>query len=401
MRQQSVWLKDYITENSGFIITEENEEILALFVAPNDPDCFENAVQEEVWRKEMEAEIESIEKNNTWELVELPEGAKVIGVKWIFKTKLNEKGEIDKFKARLVAKEEGNILIVSLYVDDLIYIGSSMMMVERFKNSMMNEFSMNDLGTMKFFLGVEVVQDGEGIFIGQRKNAEETIKKYGMENCNSVRNSIVPGQKLTKAGSGEAVDSTEFKQLIGSLRYLTATRPDLIYSVNLVSRYMESPNEQNMLAAKRILRYVQGMQQLGIRYRCGGQQKLIGFVDSDYAGDVDDRRSTSGYVFMFGDGAVSWASKKQPIVTLSTTEAEFVSAAYGACQAVWLINVLKEIGCDQEEGTIMLCDNSSTIKLSKNPILHRRSKHIHVRYHFLRELVNEGTIQLDYCATQV
>lgn len=249
-------------------------------------------------------------------------------------------------------------------------------------------------------MGVEVVQDEKGIFINQRKYAEETLKKYGMEECNKVKNPMVPGHKLTKAGAGEEVNPTTFKQLVGSLRYLTATRPDLIYSVNLVSRYMESPNEQHMVAAKRILRYIQGTQDFGIQYKYGGEQKLVGYVDSDYAGDVDDCKSTSGYVFMLGGGAVSWVSKKQPIVTLSTTEAEFVSAAYGACQAVWLRNILLEIGFQQEEGTVLFCDNSSTIKLSKNPVLHGRSKHIHVRFHYLRELVNEGIIQLHYCGTQ-
>lgn len=221
-----------------------------------------------------------------------------------------------------------------------------------------------------------------------------------MEGCNSVKNPIVPGHKLSKMGAGEAVDPTIFKQLVGSLRYLTATRPDLIYYVNLVSRYMENPSEQHMLVTKRILRYVQGTTGYCIRYRPGGERKLVGYVDSNYAGDVDDRKSTSRYVFMLGGGAVSWASKKQPIVTLSTTEAEFVAAAYGACQAVWLRNVLEEIGSGQREGTTLYCDNSSTIKLSKNLVLHGRSKHIHVRYHFLRELVNDGIIQLDYCSTQ-
>lgn len=215
-----------------------------------------------------------------------------------------------------------------------------------------------------------------------------------------MKNPIVPGNNLSKVGAGDAVDSTDFKQLVGSLRYLTATRPDLIFSVNLVSKYMENPNEQHMLAAKRILRYVQGTAGYGIRYKRGEGHSLVGYVDSDYAGDTDDRRSTSGYVFMLGGRAISWASKKQPIVTLSTTEAEFVAAAYGACQAVWLRNVLEEIGVSQEEGTVILCDNSSTIKLSKNPVLHARSKHIHVRFHFLRELVNDGVITMEYCGTE-
>lgn len=147
----------------------------------------------------------------------------------------------------------------------------------------------------------------------------DTLKKFGMESCNPVRNPIVPGNRLTKEGVGPSVDSTSFKQLVGSLRYLTVTRPDLIYSVNLVSRYMENPTEQHMLAAKRILRYLQGTIGFGIQYKHVGEEKLVGYVDNDYAGDEDDRKSTSGYAFMFGRGTVSWASKKQPIVTLSTT----------------------------------------------------------------------------------
>lgn len=299
-----------------------------------------------------------------------------------------------------VKTEQENILIVSLYVDDLIYTGNSVSLLENIKASMMSEFAMVDLGLMKFFLGVELIQDEHGIFINQQKYAGEILKRFGMKNSNSVRNPIVPGQKLSKTRNGEVADPTVFKQLIGSLRYLTATRPDLIYSVNLVSRYMEKPYEEHMLAAKRILRYVKGTTEYGIQYKCGEERVLIGFVDSDYAGDVDDRKSTSGYVFMLSGGVVSWASKKQSIVTLSTTEAEFVAAAYGACQGVWLRNILGEIGAIQVECTVLYCDNSSTIKLSKNPMMHRRSKHIHVRCHFLRDLVNEGTMQLDYCPTQ-
>lgn len=300
----------------------------------------------------------------------------------------------------LFVKTEGeNMLIVSLYVDDLIYASNCESMLEEFKVSMKEEFSMTDLGKMKYFLGVKVIQDELGIFICQKKYAMDTLKKFGMESCNPVKNPIVPGNKLTKEGDGPMVDSAAFKQLVGSLRYLTATRPDLIYSVNLVSRYMENPTERHMLAAKRILRYVQGTIGFGIQYRHGGEERLVGYVDSDYAGDENDRKSTSGYAFMLGNGAISWASKKQPIVTLSTTEAEFVAAANGACQAVWLRNVLAEVGFDQGNGTVLWCDNSSTIKLSKNPVLHGRSKHIHVRYHFLRELVNEEVIDLEYCST--
>lgn len=135
-------------------------------------------------------------------------------------------------------------------------------------------------------------------------------------------------------------------------------------------------------------------------YKKGAQQELFGFTDSDYAGDEDDRKSTSGYVFMMGSGAISWSSKKQQIVTLSTTEAEFVATASCACQAIWLRRLLGKLDCCQEGPTLVFCDNVSTIKLSKNPVLHGRSKHIDVRYHFLRDLCKDGVIDLVYCKSE-
>lgn len=407
------------------LFMEEEEDLMVLVTEIGDPERFEEAVQHDKWKLAMEAEMNSIEENNTWELVELPEGSKVIGVKWVFKTKLNEKGAVDKHKARLVAKgfhqthgvdfyevfapvarwdtirlllsvaakrgwcvyqldvksaflhgelkedvyveqpkgfeveneerkvyklnkalyglrqaprawynriegyfekegfkkcycehtlfvkiEGSNVLIVSVYVDDVIYTSNSETMREAFKESMKLEFAMSDLGKMKYFLGVEVIQDQEGIFINQKKYASEVLKRFGMEHCNSVRNPTVQGCKLTKEGVGPEVDATLYKQMVGSLRYLTATRPDLIYSVNLVSRYMEKPKEQHLLAVKRILRYVQGTMEHGIQYQFNNKDELMGFVDSDYAGDEDDRKSTSGYVFLNGGGAISWASKE-------------------------------------------------------------------------------------------
>ncbi|PNX57516.1 hypothetical protein L195_g058734, partial [Trifolium pratense] len=149
-------------------------------------------------------------------------------------------------------------------------------------------------------------------------------------------------------------------------------------------------------------RYLKGTLGLGILYRAGTSEdlKLIGWSDSDYAGDLDDRKSTTGFVFMLGSGAISWSSKKQPIVTLSTTEAEFVSAASCACQGIWLRNVLSYLKVKQPECTVIYCDNSSSIKFSKNPIMHGRSKHIDVRYHFLRDLTKDNVIELVHCRSE-
>ncbi|WJZ87437.1 hypothetical protein VitviT2T_006816 [Vitis vinifera] len=294
----------------------------------------------------------------------------------------------------------GKILIVSLYVDDLIFIGNDESMFVKFKNSMKLEFDMTDLGKMKYFLGMEVLQNSEGIYISQRKYAKEVLERFGMEKSNSVKNPIVPGDRLTKNEGRVKVDATKYKQLVGSLMYLTATRPDLMYVVCLISRFMASPTEMHLQAAKRVLKYLKGTVDLGVFYQKEGNGELMAYIDSDYTRDLDDRKSTFGYVFLLSEGAVAWSSKKQPMVTLSTTEAEFVAAASYACQGVWMRRVLEKLGHSQGKCTTVLCDNNSTIKLSKNPVMHGHSKHIDVRFHFLRDLTREGVVELKHCATQ-
>lgn len=299
-----------------------------------------------------------------------------------------------------IKTEAGNkILIVSLYVDDLIYTGNDESLLQRFKSCMKKEFDMTDLGKMKYFLGVEVIQDADEIFIHQKKYAGEILESFNLLNGNEVKNPIVPGTRLSKSGDGNKVDLTTYKQLIGSLMYITSTRPDLMYVVCLLSRYMADPYEQHMEAAKRVLRYMKGTLGFGVFYRRKEVSELMVYTDSDYAGDIDDRRSTSGYAFLLSGGAVAWASKKQPVVTLSTIEAEFVAAAYCACQCVWMRRILEEFGLAQSGSTTIMCDNSSAIKLSKNPVLHGRSKHIDVRFHFLRNLTKEGVVKLVHCGT--
>lgn len=212
---------------------------------------------------------------------------------------------------------------------------------------------------------------------------------------------MVPGTKMSKEEGGEEVDDSLYKQLLGSLMYLTATRPDIMFSVCFLSRFMSHPREAHLMAVKRVLRYVKGTLNLGLYYKKEAtDQTLEGFTDSDFAGDSDDSRSTSGYVFMMSKAAVAWSSKKQPIVTLSTTEAEYVAASACACQSVWMKEVLKGFNQSQESAIVIKCDNSSSIKLSKNPIFHGRTKHIKVRFHFLRELVKDGEIDLIHCGTQ-
>ncbi|XP_073225581.1 secreted RxLR effector protein 161-like [Cicer arietinum] len=212
-----------------------------------------------------------------------------------------------------------------------------------------------------------------------------------MGSSNSVNNPIVPGTQLSNDETGDGVDVTMFKQTVGSLMYLTTTRPDLMYRVSLISRFMANPKSSHWLAAKRILRYIKGTTDFGILYKRGRSNAgLVSYTDSNYAGDLDDRKSTSGFAFIMGSGAISWASKKQPIVSLSTTEAEYIAAAFCACQCVWLRGILEQLGAEEKGSTKILCDNNSTIQLSKNPTFHGRSK----------DLVNDGAVKLSFCSTE-
>ena len=250
-------------------------------------------------------------------------------------------------------KKQGKekVLYVSIYVDDLLFTGNNELLMENFKTSMKAEFEMTDLGKMRYFLGIEVVQNSTGIHISQKKYALEILTRFKMMDCNAVVNPIVPGSKLAQDDS-EAVDETLFKQLMGSLMYMTNTRPDIQFVVSFISRFMSKPTEAHLAAAKRVMRYIQGTLDDGIWYKRGGKGRMECYTDSDFAGDLTDRKSTSGYVIMWDGAAVSWSSKKQSIVALSSTEAEYVAAASCACHVIWTREVIEELGVNQTERSI-------------------------------------------------
>ncbi|XP_019264483.1 PREDICTED: uncharacterized protein LOC109242106 [Nicotiana attenuata] len=216
---------------------------------------------------------------------------------------------------------------------------------------MAREFEMTDIGLMSYYLGIQVQQRKDGIFISQGEYAKEILKKFEMDNCNPVSTPVECGVKISKHGDGENVNPTFFKSLVGSLRYLTCTRPDILYGVGLVSRFMEAPTTSHLKVAKRILRYIKDTLDYGILYSSSKDSKFVGYCDSDWAGDIDDRKSTTGFVFFLGNSAFTWNSKKQPIVTLSTCEAEYVAACSCVCHAIWLRSLLEELHQPQKDAT--------------------------------------------------
>lgn len=296
-------------------------------------------------------------------------------------------------------QELEEMLIVCIYVDDIIYTGSSKKLTENFKELMMKEFEMSDLGLLHYFLGLEVHQTKQGIFISQGKYVYDLLKKFRMSNCNATSTPMNANERLTNEdGSGRA-DAEVFRSIVGGLIYLTHTRPDIVFAVSLISRFMHSPTRHHLGVAKRILRYVRGTMNYGIWYYPVTNFSLIGFTDSDWAGSLQDRKSTTGYIFNIGCGAICWSSKKQETVALSSAEAEYVAAASTTCQAVWMRRILEDLHQSQSSATELFCDNKASILMAKNPVFHGRTKHIEIKHHFIREAIANGIIELKHCST--
>uniref|UniRef100_A0A803MZ89 Uncharacterized protein n=1 Tax=Chenopodium quinoa TaxID=63459 RepID=A0A803MZ89_CHEQI len=218
---------------------------------------------------------------------------------------------------------------------------------------------------------IEVTQSDEGIFISQEAYTKGVLKKFNMLNVNPVSTPMECGVKLSKNDPyGQKVNPTLFKSLVGSLRYLTCTRPDILFVVGLVSRFMENPSTLHLNTAKRIFRYLKGTLDHGLLYSTSHDFKLWGYCDSDFVGDIDDRKSTTCFVFLLENNVVSWSSKKQPIVTLSTCESEYIVATSCACHSIWIRRLLKELQLPQKEPTEIMTDNKSALALAKNPVFH-------------------------------
>jgi hypothetical protein len=207
--------------------------------------------------------------------------------------------------------------------------------------------------------------------------------------------------KLSKESMVARVNATDYRSMIGGLRYLTHTSPDIRFAVGYLSRFMEDPREDHAVAVKRLLRYVAGTIDHGIVYpwRKGKELQLTGFSDSDMAGDIDGRKSTTGVLFVLNGCPITWQSQKQRVVALSTCEAEYIAAATACCQGLWLRWLVEELTGEKLSTPTFRVDNKSAIALAKNPVLHDRSKHIDVRYHFIRDCVEEGLIRLEYVET--
>jgi transposase InsO family protein len=291
-------------------------------------------------------------------------------------------------------------LVVGVYVDDLVITGGNNDDISKFKEEMKSKFQMSDLGFLHYYLGLEVTQSEAGITICQSAYAAKILESAGLAGCNPSHTPMEPRLKLSKQSSAPAVDPTRYRSIVGSLRYLVNSRPDLAYAVGYISRFMEKPTTEHLTAVKRILRYVAGTLHYGCHYQRRKEARLVGYSDSDMAGDVDTRKSTTGVGFFLGGNIITWQSQKQRVVALSSCEAEYIAAATAACQGVWLARLLAELKGEETSTFTLKIDNESAIALSRNPVFHDRSKHIDVKFHYIRECVEENRVQLQSIRTE-
>ncbi len=298
---------------------------------------------------------------------------------------------------------DGGRILMIVYVDDLLVAGRTEAEVKAIKKQIKEIFDARDLGEAKYFLGMEIERNriNKTIKLSQKKYVKGVLEKYSMEDAKPAKVPLKTATKLTKE-DGELLDTRvyPYSELVGALLYAAVcTRPDISQAVGALARYMAEPRKPHWEAAKGVLRYLQGSSEFGLHLGGDAQEGLVGYSDADYAGDLDTRRSTTGYVFKLFGGTVSWASRMQPTVAVSTTEAEYMAAAYAVKEALWLRKLMHDFGVEIPAVKVF-GDNQGALKLLKHPIASMRSKHIDVMHHFARDRVARGEVVFEYCSTE-
>jgi hypothetical protein len=292
------------------------------------------------------------------------------------------------------------ILIVALYVDDFLLFSNNPEETVKIKNSLMSEYEMQDLGEAKCCIGMRIRRDRQKgvVMLDQTKYIESLLKTFGMDDSKPVSTPIEPNIKLKPLPEGESSPEVPYQQLVGALLYLSVgTRPDIAHTVNRLSQFNTCFTQEHWNTLKRLLRYLKGTKDLCLVYG-NTKQNLTGYVDADWGACEMDRHSYTGYVFTLGGAAVSWSSSKQRCVALSSTESEYIGLTEASKEALYLNSVLSEM-FDVQRCPTIYNDNQSARNLAMNDVYHCRTKHIDIRYHFIREMVHSRKICLQYLPT--
>jgi Reverse transcriptase (RNA-dependent DNA polymerase) len=285
-------------------------------------------------------------------------------------------------------------------VDDMIITGDDVIEIAKLEEQLAQEFEMKNLGGLKYFLGIEVARSKEGIVLSQRKYILDLLAEVGLLDCKPVDTPVAQNIKLGEFPNQVPIDKHRYQRLVGKLIYLSHTRPDIAYAVSLVSQFMHNPSKEHMEAVTRILRYLKGAPGRGLFFRKHGHLDISCFTDADWAGSITDRRSTSGYFSFVGGNLVTWRSKKQVVVALSSAEAEFRGIAKGVCELLWLKKLMNELDFESGEPMVLFCDNKAAIDMSHNPVQHDRTKHVEIDRHFIKEKIESKTIKIPYVRSE-
>jgi phosphoribosyl-AMP cyclohydrolase len=497
----------------------------ALSITDDDPRTVREAMNSEdskLWKKAMVEEMDALDKNEAWDIVELPTRRKFVGSKWLFKKKFNAEGKVEKYKAPLVekgysqvegidfgeifslvaklmsirfllsivvafdleveqmdvkttflhgdmeeeiymkqpegfvvkgkkelvcklkkslyglkqspkmwyqkfdtyilglgfvrsrvdhyvySKQVGNHFIyVVMYVDDMLLVGNNMDVIKEVKSQLSSKFDMKDLSAANFILGMEIKRDraNKKLWLNQRKYVETILQRFNMHGSKLIKVPIPIGVKLSVDQCPKTHEEEEemshvlyANAVVSLMHVMVYTRPDITHAVGVLSRYMSKPGKEHWTSVKRVFRYLRGTTKYGLCYQGRpGLDRVVDthrFVDAKWDGDLDRRRYTSGYVFNLFGGAISWMSKRQALVALSTTEVEYMATTHASKEAVWLQRLCSGIGLVQQEVRID-CDSHSAIFMAKNPSYHSKTKHIDVQYHFVRDMVEEKKVLLE------
>ncbi|GMI96958.1 hypothetical protein HRI_003365100 [Hibiscus trionum] len=295
--------------------------------------------------------------------------------------------------------DNGKCCILIVYVDDIILTGDDSIEIERLKEFLSLEFQLKDLGNLRYFLGMEVARSKAGISISQKKYVLDLLSEVGLLGCKPAETPMEPNLKLGTDKDGEEVDRGRYQRLVGKLIYLSHTRPDIAFGVSVISQFMHAPREKHLEAAYRILRYLKGTPCKGLHFKKDVNRSIEVYTDADWAGVVNDRRSTSGYCSYVWGNLVTWRSKKQSVVARSSAEAEYRALSHGICEGMWLQRLMGELKLSYTKPITLYCDNQA-VSIAHNPVHHDRTKHVEIDRHFITEKINKGEVCVSYLPTR-
>jgi hypothetical protein len=372
-------------------------------------------VEEEIYMKQPEGFVAEGQERAVCKLNKALYGLKQAGMIWNQKLDsfLVEKLQFRRTLADpcIYTYQDGDsIVLLGVHVDDILFVHNNSAICKQMINQISQTWEITDLGTPSRLLGMQVFQDHEkrSIFINQAEYIDELLLKFRMVDCKPAETPHQPGLYLTVSmcptnqGEKAKMQNAPYAELVGSLNWLASnSRPDISTAVGTLCRFISNPGRQHWKAAQQVLRYLSGTKHHGIAFeKQKDQPEIVGFSDADWAGDPDTRRSTTGYIFMLAGGPVSWKSKLQPSTSLSSVEAEYVALCGAVREAVWLRQLLTELGFPSKGPTTIAEDNKGCISVSSNNRTDSRTKHIDVKYHYVRQMVKNRQVTVHYTPTE-